>query len=377
MLFGLIFIVCVIMKTLLLGDVCPQGKNQEYFRNVDLDTLFNDTLEHFEGNDVCFVNMECALTDSENAIKKRGPNIKACKETATVMKKIGVTLCGLSNNHIFDFGIEGTLDTMKALDEVGIPYTGFGENYEDSRKDYIVEKNGEKVAFIAVCEHEYSYALEDRMGSRPFDEFETMADIRKAKAEADRVIVLYHGGKELCQYPSPRLIKACREMANNGADVILCQHTHCISCYENYNGAHILYGQGNFHFIPINDYMPAIWEQSVMVKYDTVTHEIEFIPTVNTEYGIALAKGEEKEEIERSFAERNAALADGTWRDGWHAFCENEKEGYMSRITASAMNFAEETAQRGDTVLSHYLDCECHADVLREIFQTANQTNEK
>ena len=33
-----------------------------------------------------------------------------------------------------------------------------------------------------------------------------------------------------------------------GADVVLCQHSHCIGCYEQYEGAHILYGQGNFHF---------------------------------------------------------------------------------------------------------------------------------
>ena len=33
--------------------------------------------------------------------------------------------------------------TIKALKEVDIPYTGFGENYEDSRENYIVEKGNE------------------------------------------------------------------------------------------------------------------------------------------------------------------------------------------------------------------------------------------
>ena len=240
------------MKTLLLGDICAGPKNAHLFEIGDLQLLFNDTLPVFKGNDIMFVNLECAITESNNAIKKFGPNLKVPKETATVLKNIGTTLCGLSNNHIFDFGKEGVADTISALDEEGIPYTGFGKNYDDSRKNYIVEKDGEKVAFVAVCEHEYSYALENRMGSRPFDPFDTMEDIRKAKVEADRVIVLYHGAKELCQYPSPRLIKACREMVNNGADVILCQHTHCIGCYENYKDAHILYGQGNFHFITEN-----------------------------------------------------------------------------------------------------------------------------
>lgn len=361
------------MKVLLLGDLCPVEKNMAYFENVDINTLFNDTLPCFDGNDICFVNLECAITESDNAIKKYGPNLKSCKQITDVMKKIGVTICGISNNHIFDFGIEGAADTMKALDEAGISYTGFGKNYEDSRKNYIIENNGEKIAFVAVCEHEYSYALEDRMGSRPFDEFETMADIRKAKKEADRVVVLYHGGKENCQYPSPRLIKACREMANNGADIILCQHTHCISCYENYNGTHILYGQGNFHFIPFFD-APDVWNTSLMVKYDTFTNEIEFIPTVNTEYGIELAKGEMKEQIMNSFSLRNDSLADGTWCEGWHVFCEELKEGYIKAIGDDIYLTAE---QRGDSVFAHFLDCEAHTDVLRELYKTANHRNEK
>lgn len=361
------------MKALLLGDLCHNEKNRIFFENKDMEVLFADTLGEFKGNDICFVNMECAITESENAIKKYGPNLKVCKATTEVLKELGVTLCGLSNNHIFDFGKEGALDTINALKEAGIPYTGFGENYEDSRKNYILSQNGEKIAFVAVCEHEYSYALDDRMGSRPFDPFHTMADIRKAKAEADRVIVLYHGGKEHCQYPSPRLINACREMANNGADVILCQHTHCIGCYENYNGCHILYGQGNFHFLALDD-MPDMWNYSLMVKYDTLTNEIEFTPTVNTEYGIELAKGELKERLLKEFAERNQSLQNGSWKDGWHQFCVENYERYTNAVKD---NEADEDGEIGNNLFAHYLDCEAHTDVWRELFKTANHRNEK
>lgn len=360
------------MKALLVGDLCHRDNNRKYFEKKDMKILFGDVAEYFKDNDIFALNLECAITESDNAIQKYGPNLKVCRETADVMKKMGVTLCGLSNNHIFDFGKEGYEDTVKALYESGIAYTGFGKNYEDSRRDYVVEKDGEKVAVIAVCEHEYSYALSDRMGSRPFDEFETMADIRKAKKDADRVIVMYHGGKEMCQYPSPRLMKACREMANNGADVILCQHTHCIGAYENYNGCHILYGQGNFHFIGEADY-EDIWHKSLMVKYNTRTHEINFIPTVNTEFGIELAKGKEKEEIMAGFQERCRSLKDGTWLEGWCRFCLSVEERYRKMINDSQLH----TNEKGnDTIFAHYLDCEAHTDVLREIFKTANHRNE-
>ncbi len=363
------------MKALLLGDVCPTVNVNDLYRKGDIDTLFTDTLPLFEGNDINFVNLECALTEHDGSIEKFGPPLKACLETAETLKKIGVNYCGLSNNHVFDFGKKGATDTMNALKQAGITYTGFGENYEDSRKNLVIEKDGEKVCIIAVCEHEYSYALENRMGSRPFDEFDTMKDIRNAKKECDRVIVLYHGGKEQCRYPSPRLMRVCRAMADNGADVVLCQHSHCIGCYEQFEGCHILYGQGNSHFVKLNAMkMPESWNSSLMVTYDTKTHEIGFIPSVAyDEVGIRLAKGEEKEEILAAFAKRNEELKNGEWKKGWHAFCEEVGERYINVI---GMACREDSTERQNANFGHYLDCEAHTDVWRELFPTYNQTNE-
>ena len=362
------------MKALLLGDVCPTQVTNPLFETGDINTLFTDTLELFKGNDLNFVNLECALTDSTSPIKKFGPNLAATSNTAAVLRKIGVNYVGLSNNHIFDFGVKGALDSMAALRKVGISYTGFGNDYKDSRKNLIVEKNGEKVCLIAVCEHEYSYALENRMGSRPFDEYDTLEDIRKAKMENDRVIVLYHGGKEHCLYPSPRLYKTCRAMAKSGADVVLCQHTHCIGCYEKYNDCHILYGQGNFHFVglPMSN-LPKTWDSLLAVKYDTSTNEIEFTPIINQEKGITLAKGEKYKSIMQDFAARNEELQNGEWKKGWHAFCEKVSGVYINAIK-NACN--EDSIESNNALFAHYLDCEAHTDVWRELFPTYNKTNE-
>ena len=360
------------MKLLLLGDVSPTQANNEIFEKEDIATLFNDTTTLFEDCDLKFVNLECALTDSDNAIEKYGPNLKATKKTAAVLKKLGVNLAGLSNNHIFDFGIEGYLDTVKALDEAGIDYTGFGKNYEDSRKNYIFEKDGERVAIIAVCEHEYSYALENRMGSRPFDCYDTIADVRAAKAECDRVVVIYHGGKEHFRYPSPRMVKLCHALVDNGADIIIGQHSHCICCYENYKDGHILYGQGNFHFVAHYEDLPD-WDSEMAVKYDTKTNTVEFIPTTQTDVGIELAKGDKKKELESIFKSLCESMKDGSWKDGWHNRCQEKYGSYEKRLKRV---FVDDASEREVGVFGHYLDCEAHHDVIVEIHKTANHTNE-
>ena len=360
-----------IMRLIICGDLCVTPQSYDFFNNADADGAFGDTLPLYASADRAIINVECAITESENAIKKFGPNLKAPLNTALTLKKAGFTNCNLANNHVFDFGCEGLKDTVNALTAQGLNYGGIGENYEDSRKDSIIEVDGIKVAVIAVNEHEYTYAIENRMGVRPFDEFETMHDIREAKKTADYVIVLYHGGKEYSHYPSPRLVKACREMVECGADTVLCQHSHCVGAYENYNGAHILYGQGNFHFV--GRQATKDWNEGLIVEL-VITEKgikIDFIPIKAENGAIRYANAEEREQMMAELEERNAKLKSGEWRKEWSAFCESVKGQYRK-----AAGYTEDSTPDEYQFFAHFLDCEAHSDVWREIFKTWNHTNE-
>ena len=361
------------MKMIIGADVVPTAQSEELFIKGDLQALFTDVLGVLEQADRTVINLECALTTAETGIKKFGPCLKANPKCADTLKALGVTDVMLANNHVFDFGIQGLKDTMANLERVGLPYTGVGANDTDSRKPYIIEQDGKKIGFINVCEHEYSYALPDRMGANAFDPFLTMQDIRALKKDVDFVIALYHGGKEQCAYPSPRLRNLCREMVLCGADVVITQHSHCIGCYEEFEGKHIVYGQGNFHFCWDN--MKENWYASLLVEL-TIEQDVQvkFIPLVSGQDSIWLAKGEKYDEIMDAFAARNAELQNGKWKDGWHAFCESAQASYKSTLQGLCM---DETPASKMEKFAHYLDCEAHTDVWRELFPTWNSTNEK
>ena len=362
------------MKILIGGDVVPKSKEvEQLFINGDTKALFGDVCELIKNADRTIVNLECALTNSEKEIKKFGPCLKADPRCADTLKKVGVTDVALSNNHVFDFGIQGLKDTIESLEKVGLPYTGVGENDTDSRKPYIIEQEGKKIGIINVCEHEYSYALPDRMGANPYDPYLTMQDIRALKKRTDFLIVLYHGGKEFCRYPSPRLRNLCREMVLCGADVVLTQHSHCIGCYEEYEGGHILYGQGNFHFCWQGH--QEMWYTSLLVELEIdKTVSIKFIPLETFENGIDVAQGAKAEEIMSAFKARNEELANGKWRDGWRAFCEKVSVNYKGALRGLE---TEQTTEEQTHFFAHYLDCEAHTDVWRELYPTWNATNEK
>lgn len=354
------------MKILIGADVVPTAQSERLFIEQDLNTLFSDVVELIAKADRTVINLECALTDAENGIKKFGPCLKANPKCADALKTLGVTDIMLANNHVFDFGIKGLKDTMVHLERMGLPYTGVGENDELSRKPHIVEQDGKKIGFINVCEHEYSYALPDRMGANPYDPYLTMRDIRALKKQVDFVIVLYHGGKEHCRYPSPRLRALCQEMVENGANVVITQHSHCIGCYEEYKGGHIVYGQGNFHFA--GEGKSEGWYSALLVELTVGTGvDIAFYPLVLQGNTVSIAKGKAGDDIMNAFIARNEELKNGKWKDGWRTFCHGAvKPNYIA-----AANGVEKP-----DLFSHYLDCEAHTDVWREIYPTWNLTNE-
>ncbi len=358
------------MQLLICGDVSI-GESSPVFSAQDEKKAFNDIVPVFKKADRVIVNLECAVTEHDVGIEKFGPCLKAPFGTIETLKKAGVTDCALSNNHIFDFGKKGLSDTIAELEKNGINYTGIGKDKDDARKDLIIEYEGKKISVINVCEHEYSYALYNRVGAREFCPFETMDDIAKAKEGSDFVVVIFHGGKEYCAYPSERLVRACRSMVRRGADLVLCQHTHIISCYEQFEGGHIVYGQGNFHFVA-QEYGKnnPFWNEGLMIKADfTDKMEIEIIPTIADGLGIRLANERESKEIMDGLKERSKSLVDASYRERFSEFCNQPKFAFYKfperLFPADAL-----------AMFCHYIDCEAHLDVWKELYKTKNHTNE-
>ena len=167
--------------------------------------------------------------------------------------------------------------------------------------------------------------------------------------------------------PTSAMTEEAVRLERAGADLILCQHSHCLGCYEEYEGGHILYGQGNSHFVsPKNKH--ATWHDSMGVFYDTVNNTVEFVPITGTENGITLTKGEKKDAVVKAFEERNASLKDGTWREHWHEFCESKRHFYMDLVVGPC--YGENATEDDNETFNHCIRCEAHLDILHELCPT-------
>lgn len=295
--------------TMVIGaDIAPTHDNYELFINNDVDKLVGKkVLEILKSSDYRIFNLESPLTDRLTPIKKSGPNLYAKTETVRGMKKLGIDLVTLANNHVRDQGEYGIKSTICTLKNEKIDYIGVGSSIENVIKSKIVEIKDIKIGVYACAEHEYSIVEKNQSGANPFDYIDTFYDISMLKKVCDCVIVLFHGGTELYRYPTPLIQRICRHMVDSGADIVLLQHTHCIGTYEEYKFGTIVYGQGNFIF---NNSESEVTKTSLLVQLKISKSigkkiVVNYIPLEKTMYGVKIAEGEKAKDIIDKFKDRS------------------------------------------------------------------------
>jgi len=292
---------------IICGDLVPTRSNIELFDKGNVTELLGDKLlAVWSKANFRIFNLEVPLTDIEEPIDKCGLNLIAPTSVIEGIRALSPSVIALANNHILDQGVSGLNSTLRLLTQFDIPFVGAGKDVNEASKPYIIDQNGIKVGIYACAEHEFSIATDNSPGANPFDPLESLDHIMALRSECNYVIVLYHGGKEHYRYPSPYLQKVCRKIVEKGADLVICQHSHCIGCYEIYNGSIIVYGQGNFIFDKNdNEY----WKTSLMIKVAIDEKPvIEYVPVKKVRNVIRLAIGKEADEILQAFIKRSEEI---------------------------------------------------------------------
>lgn len=249
------------LTLLFCGDFAPCRRWNDYEPNI---SVFGNSLDYIRNSDLAFVNLECLTTNLGKPILKDGPNLKTKSEWLKPLKDAGFNLVGLANNHIGDYGQEAVNDCVDNCRKLSLYTVGVGKNLKEAQKVYYFEKNNIKVAIIAVCEHEYGIAEENKAGTAPLDTIDNIRQIQEAKKNADFVIISVHGGNEYFAYPRPYLRKQCQFYIEQGCDAVICHHPHVPGAYEIYNGKPIFYSLGNFLFDNSNS--TDSWNEGYMVK---------------------------------------------------------------------------------------------------------------
>ncbi len=234
-----------------VGDVMLGGSATPELEKYGYDYPFEKTKYLLLGSDLVFANLEGPLTTrgDENVEKKykfRTPP----KKVAPALKKAGITVVSLANNHTLDYGEQGLLDTMAALDENGIAYAGAGKNNMHARTPAILEVKNTRVALLAysLTFPEAFWAKQNTTGTAFGHLAHIQDDVSRASNMADIVIVSFHWGREVTTELRPYQTTLGRAAIDAGASIVLGHHPHILQAIEQYKQGVILYSLGNYVF---------------------------------------------------------------------------------------------------------------------------------
>ena len=361
------------MRIIVFGDICP----------IKGDMSFDISCN---GDDLLIGNLECPLTDNPKPVKKAGPVLYCQSTLASKLRTVGFYGVSLANNHIRDSGDDGVFNTIKVCEASGLRIFGAGATQESALEPLIIEKDGLKVGLISFAEREFNYAKKGKAGAAVFDPYDSFDRISELKQSVDAVIVLYHGGIEHYIYPTPLLQKKCRKMVDAGADVVLCQHSHCIGTRENYNGGEILYGQGNsvFGYRKGDD----SWNYGLIVKLNLskTNLNVEYDVLENKPDGsVSLVESEVRRKILESLERQSSKIHNPEFIESeWVKFCKEHESLYMPLLLGFGKNTNRLNRLLGNAVvrlfynkrqlnvIHNIIRCDAHEEVLETILEQYN-----
>ncbi len=231
------------------GDVLLDRGCRTMSRRHGSGYLFEKVGDFMRMHDVAFCNLEGPISSRGKQISKL-INFRADSAFVDVLKRPGLNVLSLANNHMLDYGYDALLDTRRILEEHGFITVGAGKDSLQAAEPAIIEKNGLRLAFLAyVTVPQVGIRYRGLLPCPAFPDTSVMRDeFSRLREIADFVIVSFHWGIEYTSRPSPEQVALGRFCVDNGADLVLGHHPHVLQSIEKYKGKFIVYSLGNFVF---------------------------------------------------------------------------------------------------------------------------------
>lgn len=359
------------VSILFAGDFCPINRVEDIILQGRAPEVFGDMLGALHDKDLSVVNLECPLTKRTAPIAKRGPNLKAHPGTIEAVKAAKFDIANLANNHLADHGSKPVVETMNLLKANRIKFVGGGANINEAQKPLKVTCKGKRIVFLSFAENEFTCADDRTAGAWPLDPVTNIKQIRKARKNADILIVMVHGGNETNPVPSPRIINTYRALVDAGADALIGTHPHVPQGYEIYNGAPIFYSIGNFVF-DVNwkkDLVP-FWYKSYAVRLTfmkNLVSEIDIIPykTDKSTACLTLLAGKELDDFLAYLEYISAIIKDfSEVQQYWNSWCAWKGPEWIEPFTKPVYPWKTEKQKNDFLGMRNRMSCEAHHELI-------------
>ncbi len=212
--------------------------------------------------DLTVVNLETSLVQDPYFRGARPQRFHQTKDlvfatapaAAVALKRAGVDVVDLGNNHVYDALGAGLDSTLRTVEAAGLAHFGAGRTPAEAWRPAYVEARGQRVAFIGCTTvtgdaHPVLYvATATQGGAAECAPTPMRRAIATAKAQADTVVVMMHGGTEYQQTQDPDVRELTSVAAEAGATLVVNGHPHVVGGVVREGDALVAETMGNLVF---------------------------------------------------------------------------------------------------------------------------------
>jgi poly-gamma-glutamate capsule biosynthesis protein CapA/YwtB (metallophosphatase superfamily)/outer membrane protein assembly factor BamB len=198
--------------------------------------------------DVAFGNLEGPITT--RGVPQGGISLRAEPEVAEALSDAGFDIVSLANNHTDDYGAVGLLDTITYLEGEGIAYVGLSGDGGAQQEAVALEVKSLRLAFLAYnnVPPRWESSADAERGPAWLEPETAYADVRRAAACSDFVVVSLHWGAEYMPRPDEFQQEVARGMLEAGAGLVIGHHPHVVGAVAWEDEGFVAYSLGNFVF---------------------------------------------------------------------------------------------------------------------------------
>ena len=250
----------------MVGDLMC-GFRQQKTAYVDGQYDFTGNFEHvkpfFEQADLALGNLEMTVARSYPYMGERlyaddRPHLNSPFAYLAAVRDAGFDAVLCAQNHMFDSGPKGVLETLEALNEAELVHGGMFADPREPRH-LTFEIKGMRIGVVAYLDPARQMMKQANFApdaiaamASHFDEERISEDIAAARADGAEFILAYcHWGKEFTAEISSSQARYAQMVANAGADYIFGSHSHNPQHYTVLRAADgrdvpVVYSGGNF-----------------------------------------------------------------------------------------------------------------------------------
>ncbi len=235
----------------------------------------NNLINIIRASDFSICNLEAPIKhESSHKIHKAGPNLFQTPNSVELLKDLGFDILTISNNHIYDYGLDSVKQTIKETKKNKL--IPFGYYFDEKIEALRLKKNGIKVSIITCGENSEGCIKYNKQNfGYLWSHSKKLKNlIIKEKKISDFVFVSVHAGLEDVNFPLKQWKNQFRKFIKYGADVVIGHHPHIAQGIEKRESGIIFYSLGNFIF----DYPKNSIENkpSMSVKFKLAKEKISY-----------------------------------------------------------------------------------------------------